>query len=95
MIGQLLDLAEQMAGQENAPMLLLLLDETAHVGAADGIQGAVGLVQDQQTRVQNECCRDPQTLQHPSGEVGDPPLGHTGQPALIQRLEDTDVAGGA
>ena len=76
-------------------MLLLFLDEAAHVGAADRIQGAVGFVQDEQARVQNECRRDPQALQHPSGEVGDPSLGHTGQPALIQCLEDTDVAAGA
>ena len=46
-VGQLLDLTEQVAGQENAPMLLLFLDEATHVSATHRIQSTVGLVQDQ------------------------------------------------
>ena len=86
---QLLDLGQQVAGQEDGhPGLVQLDEELPQIANPARIQAVARLVQDQQPRAAQQRGGQPEALPHAQRVRLDRPAADPGQPDLLQRLVD-------
>ena len=76
LVGDLLDLVEQVAGQaDGATAVGVPLEQSAHPADAGRVEAVRGLVEDQHGRVAEQCVGDAETLLHAERVVPQPALG--------------------
>ena len=86
---QLLDLGEQMAGEENGHSFCgEALDQVAHVTDPAGVEPVGRLVQDQQPGLAQERDGEPEPLAHPLRVAADPVTGPLAQLDELEQLLD-------
>jgi hypothetical protein len=96
-VADALDLAEQVGVEEHGDAPAAQLLQQCADGAAPGrVQGACGLVQQQQPRAADEGLGDPQPLLHALGHRLDAAVAGVGQPDEVEQLGSLGgAAGGA
>ena len=93
-VADLLDLIEEMAGEENRQSLVAgqRADELAHAGYAMGIEAIGRFIKNQQAGGRQQRLGDPQPLLHPVRESADRHAGHITQADPLQGLLDLALA---
>ena len=83
-----LDVLEDVGRVEDRGVVLELLQQVERGLAADGIERADGLVQQEHGRATDQRLGDPEPLAHPAGVGPGPPLGRIGQADEVEEAGD-------